>query len=248
MATLEFIKKRIEGATKKVQKLEKKLERIQEVEARNWQDPNPYGYSQYDLRSTLKELTSTKESLIKYETELTIATEKANSRNVKAILDFLAIWKDHVYNWYVEQYDKYQEAKKEYYAEDSEYTQWWNYEKRNCTAEEIKQRELEHRKLRKQFRERWNFLDSYHERHGLDTEKLKKDLENEANAKYDGIIERTNKLIGQITNASYLTVSGKGDLNGIIEGERGKVDVNTIGAGGYNIQCYHFRTLIHKIV
>ena len=247
MATLEFIQSRVEGALKKVEKLEKKLERIRKVEAQNWEDPNPYYYSEYDLKCTLRELEDAKTSLSKYQAELQTMIEKANSRDVKAIIDFLVMWKEHVYAWYVEQYDKYVIAKNKYYAESSEYTHWWNYERRKSSPEEIKQRDMEHRQLRKDFQEKWNYMEPYAERNGLNTEKLQKDLENEANAKYDDIIERTNKLIGQITDASYLTVGGKGDLNGIIEGERGKVTVNTIGAGGYNIQCYHFRTLIHKM-
>ena len=52
---------------------------------------------------------------------------------------------------------------------------------------------------------------------------------------------------GEITDASALTVGAKGDLNGYIEGKDGKASIKTIGAGGYNIQCYHFRTLIHKM-
>ena len=76
--------------------------------------------------------------------------------------------------------------------------------------------------------------------------KLNKDLDDEANRKYDFIIERTNAIVGKITDASALKVGAKGDLNGYIKGENGKAKVQTIGAGGYNIQCFHFRTLIHE--
>ena len=77
--------------------------------------------------------------------------------------------------------------------------------------------------------------------------KLNKDLDKDANTKYDFIIERTNAIVGTITDATNLKIGRKGDLNGFIIGERGKAKVETIGAGGYNIQCYHFRTLINKI-
>lgn len=76
--------------------------------------------------------------------------------------------------------------------------------------------------------------------------RLKKDLDEEANRKYDFIIERTNAIVGKITDAGMLKIGAKGDLNGYIKGEKATAKVQTIGAGGYNIQCYHFRTLIHK--
>lgn len=74
-----------------------------------------------------------------------------------------------------------------------------------------------------------------------------KDLEQEKLRKYDDIIERTNDIVGKITDASELRVSPKGNLDGFISGEKGKAKVQTIGAGGYNIQCFHFRTLIKPV-
>ena len=46
------------------------------------------------------------------------------------------------------------------------------------------------------------------------------------------------------TDASGLEVGAKGELNGLVNGTRGVARVTTIGAGGYNIQCFHFRTLV----
>ena len=76
---------------------------------------------------------------------------------------------------------------------------------------------------------------------------MNKDLDKEADAKYDDIVNRTIELVGKIIDASNLSIGMKGDLNGVIEGEKGKAKVETIGAGGYNIQCFHFRTLIHLL-
>lgn len=77
-------------------------------------------------------------------------------------------------------------------------------------------------------------------------QRLVKDLNEEANRKYDFIIERTNAITGEITDASGLSIGNKQDLNGFVVGARGTAKVQTIGAGGYNIQCFHFRTLINK--
>lgn len=71
-------------------------------------------------------------------------------------------------------------------------------------------------------------------------------LEAEKKAKILDLMTRIEKITGKIVDAEYLKIGPKGDLEGIIIGEKGKAKINTIGAGGYNIQCYHFRTLIHE--
>ena len=81
----------------------------------------------------------------------------------------------------------------------------------------------------------------------FDSEKFEKEIKQEANRKYDDMINRVMKVTGKITDASDLHIGLKGDLNGFIHGEKGTAKLNTIGAGGYNIQCYHFRTLVHEI-
>lgn len=75
---------------------------------------------------------------------------------------------------------------------------------------------------------------------------LEKTIEEEKMAKLVDLIARINSVVGTITDASGLYVSGKGDINGIIAGTEGKAKVETITAGGYNIQCLHYRTLIHE--
>lgn len=76
---------------------------------------------------------------------------------------------------------------------------------------------------------------------------LEKTMEEEKKAKLADLIARINKVVGTITDASCLTIGGKGDINGFVVGTEGKARVETIGAGGYNIVCFHFRTLIHEI-
>lgn len=253
MATMEFIQKRISGKENEIDKLTKKLARIRKAEAGGWDRNNPYLYSESDLRRCLKDLEAAKEALAKYQAELQTATEKAASRNVTVILEFLEGWKVRSRKFYTDSFGRYVKAKAEYLEKDSAYTKWFNSESRNDPDRQRKVQEF--RAYKEQFKTTWAFLTPYitrqanAETHRYEevfmADKLDKDLDTEANRKYDFIIQRTNAIVGEITDASGLSVGAKGDLNGYIIGKKGRAKVQTIGAGGYNIQCFHFRTLIN---
>ena len=255
MASIEFIQKRITGKEKELEKLEKKLARIRKAEAGGWETNNPYLYNHYDLRRCLKDIEAAQKSLEEYRAQLTTETEKANSRDVKVILDFLAAWKETNLKFYAEAFERYLIALEEYHRKDKEFCDWHN----NGGWRDPNKKEIEaaNYQMRKRFQEKWSFIGPYVDRkysrteNGyqmiLDTEKLQKDLNQEADRKYDFIIERTNAIVGTITDADNLEIGEKGDLNGYIIGTKGTAKIQTIGAGGYNIQCFHFRTLINSM-
>ena len=62
------------------------------------------------------------------------------------------------------------------------------------------------------------------------------------------LLNRVIEKTGKITDTKYLKVTsgnnGYAVINGIILGEKGRAVVESIGAGGYNIQKYHIRTLV----
>lgn len=270
MASVDFITKRIEGKKKELDKLNKKLERIRKVEAQGWEDPNPYYYSEYDLKVTLKDIEVAQKALKDYEAQLMAETEKANSRNVPAIVEFLNGWKARVTSHFINGLMEYY-MEKEYVHNLYKEIANWSYSKYDRSPEQIayeEARQTFHNRCsgyyeKKEFINRWGKPD-YNEVKVRDGEyewlkpynsattmeealnKLEKDLAQEWNRKYDFIIERTNEIVGTITDASNLKVGAKADLNGYIIGTRGTAKVQTIGAGGYNIQCFHFRTLINE--
>lgn len=259
MASIEFINKRIAGKEKEIEKLTKKLERIQKAQATGW-EINPYYYSESDLRWTMKDLEAARQALDGYKADLEKANDKAASRNVPAITEFLDKWKERARNLYMTTFEKYPQARKAY-EEEMEQFRMDYFQERKMKRErfdEWEEMDRARRMIRERFEARFGFIEPYVER-GYDPEtykysiwafdslKLEKDLTEEYNRKYDFIIERTNQIVKVITDATNLTVGDKGDLNGYIIGTNGTAKVQTIGAGGYNIQCFHFRTLINRI-
>lgn len=253
MATREFIEKRIEGKKKEIEKLEKKLARIEKAQASNWEN-NPYYYNEYDLKYTTRDIEQAKESLAKYEEELVIIEHKANSRNIKVILDFLENWKVKTREYYEKCIPLYLADKQKMHEASHKHCDWHNnsHKYKNEVGEEEYKRiykELDE-EYKKAYRivNSWKWLSYYLEcGNVINYEKLNKDLDEEANRKYDFIIERTQAIVTEITDASNLRIGNTGELNGFIIGTTGKAKIETIGAGGYNIQCFHFRTLIHKM-
>lgn len=244
MASIEFINKRIEGKQKEIAKLEKKLTRIIKAQESNWEN-NPYYYTESDLKRAKKDLEAAKEALAKYQADLTTETEKDNSRNVEAIINFLNNWAERVFDWYAKMFANYQIARSKYDQKLNTYHEWlanfgtW----KDPNAEQIQK---EWKEYKKAFDQKWMPLYPYIDHKKFDSEKLRKELEQDKKVKYDDIVNRANKICGTITDATGLSVGEKGELNGLVIGDRGTAYIETIGAGGYNIQCYHFRTLIHE--
>lgn len=244
MATVEVLEKKITSNEKKLEALNKKLERINAAKATDW-EKNPYCYHESDLNYTTRDIQEAEEILATLKAELVTAKEKTASRNVKVIIDFLEDWKAMVNQYYHDLLPQYIKAK----------------EKLNKELEELdisKSNEdyRTYRKLKHEFQTTWNFYEKWLTREydsgnrsyylTIDEEKLTKHLKREAESKYDDIINRTNKIVGTITDATHLHIGVKGDLEGYVIGDYGKAHVQTIGAGGYNIQCFHFRTLVKE--
>ena len=62
------------------------------------------------------------------------------------------------------------------------------------------------------------------------------------------LINRVKAITGEITNWSGIHATagtwGFTVLNGVVEGKEGRCEVESIGAGGYNIQRFHIRVLV----
>jgi hypothetical protein len=74
--------------------------------------------------------------------------------------------------------------------------------------------------------------------------------EEETKEMYDMMLKETIMIlkdrIGNIEKVDYLRTNNNKGLDGRYIGEKGTITINTILAGGYNIQKLHYRTLIYN--
>lgn len=242
--TIETIKARIQGKEKALDKLRKKMERILAAQASGW-TKNPYYYRESDIKSTQREIDAAQTALAKYKADLKTEIEKENNRNIKVLIDFLEKWKKDCIVYFKSERQKYIADYENYRKREHAYIQEW-YE-HDLKDESFKAFQDDYFKYKKNFIKKWKHVTQFNHGSRSWEENLERDLEIEKNRKYHDIVDRTNKIVGQITDVSMLRINPKGNLDGIITGTRGKASVETIGAGGYNIQAFHFRTLIHEI-
>lgn len=205
-----------------------------------------------DVLRLEREVKEAQEALNGYRAQLTAELEKAASRNVPAILQFLENWKAHVTEYYHERFCVFLDERAVRLEENKKYcdfvnTGWYKITDRAAGYVAKQEARDKEREAQRKFDRKWNFIFRYVDCGKFNDELLAKDLQHEAECKYDDIIARTNAICGKIIDARGLWVGNKGDLDGIVIGERGTAKVQTIGAGGYNIQCYHFRTLVHEV-
>lgn len=78
-------------------------------------------------------------------------------------------------------------------------------------------------------------------------ELLNRILDREVEARRKQFISKIEKVAGKIKDLSGIESGVDGSINGMAVGEICKARVLTIYAGGYNIQCLHYRVLVNKI-
>lgn len=73
---------------------------------------------------------------------------------------------------------------------------------------------------------------------------LKDAAEDEANILVINLYERCSAYTGNVLEVKYANIANNGEINGVVIGESGSAEIRTIIAGGYNIQCLHYRVLV----
>lgn len=236
-------------------RINKKQEQIKKLEAKvaRLTVNDPWD----DLRRAQFDLRDAQITLDKYQNALNVELNKENefeNNRIDVIWEFLLSYK--------EQYKEYirnnVNVLNEYYKVNTEICNWHNnnsYRVHNgeMTREEYYKVYNELDKREKELADnihpytklvaKRNYPETIRKVDEVELEKL---LLKDIKQRYFELINQVTKYTGIITDADNLKIHN-GELNGIVIGVKGNAKIQTIGAGGYNIQCFHYRTLVHKV-
>lgn len=94
---------------------------------------------------------------------------------------------------------------------------------------------------RNEFREKYRYADFYKVYYQTD-EDIVKEANRDSKYYIIDLVHRVTKKVGEITKWELWDAGN--ELNGWVWGTRGRAEIETILAGGYNIQCLHNRVLV----
>ena len=238
--TVEEIKNRIAKKEQEIAKTEKLLEKylsessVEEklvitkfFETGDYSVHRGLGYS--DAWGKAVALYDANKTLEKYQRQL--AAQEAKEATLNDMPEVLKEFRDNLINrWNRFDEWKKQEIRKEYNSFD------YN------TSEE-------RRKFYSDMNHKWGR--GWYEFMHLTSEQIHNSNVKDAETLVMNLLERTAEITGKITNCDSLYLdqdnAGYSIINGVVIGEKGKARVESIGAGGYNIQRYHIRVLVKEV-
>lgn len=200
-----------------------------------------------------RDLADTKHTLSKYETALNKLNNFDNMEKIEILWSFLQEWKEEVRDYVINGCQLLGELKDNYENSLNKFKQSKQYEDQvnSYSTYKMSQWRVQH-EIESQFRKSYYALvpslseKFYTYKGGCDTEALDKFLDKEVRAKYQDLVARITEKAGEILDASNLYISQNGQINGIVNGTKNTVRVETISAEG-PIKRFHYRLLVHVV-
>lgn len=210
-----------------------------------------------DAKGARRKLRDAEAILANWKEKLALVVEKERFLNEEApavIIEFLNRWKEQARDWHIQGHTRYvelktiigdleSEAKAAYVAANPDARTWG----REYDTFMKGQKELNKAKREQAILGGVVATMAAYRDETARLPFLERVLEEDRKAKMFDLINKVNAIVGTITDASYLRVNEKGNLDGYVIGERGKAHVSTVGVGGYNIVCFHYRTNVYEI-
>lgn len=212
------------------------------------------------IKNTQKKLKELTEKLESYKIKKAEEDKKADVPMIPAVEEFLENWRASADAYYREQVKKIKEwtaSYREFYEKQMKELEdkygyavhCYNPRKDNELRTEMKARKVnsdyKQDYLKKNFTQDCLRLAIYRDDE-FETQ-LNKELDREVAYKRIDLYHRCSAVVGVITDATGLKIGNNGSINGEVIGEEGKAHVETITAGGYNIQILHYRVLVRPV-
>ena len=210
-----------------------------------------------DIEGAKRKLAEAERVLKNWEDKLAVEIEAdryLEDNAPEVIMEFIENWKRMAYDWHVKRYEDYQSFKEKLSSDLKEARREMGIDDRMMPTrsqdKELEKIGLDYKSIRKRKVEFAGStvmkMDEIRDG-GERLTWLDRKLEAEKKAKLLDLVYRLNNVIGETEDASDLRIGAEGNLNGIVIGKLGRAKIETVGAGGWNIQCFHFRTLLHKL-
>jgi len=251
----ERLVKMLENAENKLIKAHKSLDRLNKKLEKEKIENEYIEFIENDIRRKIREISDIEKSIKEYKEKLKAIQ---SIEEIPVLREFIDNWKKMATEYYVKQYNKLMEYKNWLEQQEEIFKQWieettghkyfgsYSFSKEN----EAKRKELkiDHETKKKYMS---NHFDVVILNIGMYDnewqERINKIVNYEAERKYISFLNRIKKAVGKTLDCSSLYIANNLEINGIVSGELGKAKVETITAGGHNIQCFHYRVLVNII-
>ena len=170
-------------------------------------------------------------------------------KNYKAIDTFLSTWRDASYNYYMDLYNEYDNIFNEIVSVMNKHNIITIPHNKDLLPEEYKVAKQNLEDFKKSIGKGvMNVVGniSYEINQKRGNTWLNNLLDKEVEKKKVEFIARVEKKSGEIKDVN-LKIGVDGSINGTVTGEKTKVDVYSIVAGGWNIQRAHYRVLVNEV-
>ena len=208
------------------------------------------------INENFKKLKELNKKLEGYRKKKAEEDKKADVPMVPAVEQFLQSWRATADKYYRAQVDKIHawctEYRTYYHQQMKELETKYGY-KVHCFDKAV---EAEMKQRRVDYKYKDKYLSSHFTKdclrladYGADEfeSRLNKMLDDEVAYKRIDLYQRCSAVVGVITDATGLYVANNSCINGFVLGDEGKAEVETILAGGYAVQCLHYRVLIKPL-
>ena len=258
---IKELNERIEKKQNQIAKIEKRIAKwsknlsqeeialVNSLRHMSYREINEKGYrlndSSYELRSAYIDYDEANETLKKYETALAIEVNRENAPKIEVLVDFLNNWKIQANTFYHEEAKRLYQMREQHLAnyDTIKKMDFQDYkERRQAEEKEYRRFREEEQEIPQIIRNIRTYSTPY-----IDEEQLEKFLNREVKNKYEDMVQRISKVVGEIEDCNKLKIGGNGSINGIVKGSKTSARVETILCGGYNIQCLHYRVIVNEI-